>query len=224
MPVSETILPVLIGADMNCYTLARAFHEAYGVRFLRLWPLGHGRYHVFPPGAASPPCRTSTARTHCWRTVTRFRRRTRGQNAHRHGLYRRLRQPAHGRPGRAARELHRALHHAGAAGQAGFQGGFLRSVRQVSASPTRKPSAPKAPWTPPPCRAEALGFAYPVIVEALQQHFVLEAPLRRHEESVYRRHAGGGLGHSRANLRRGLPGHCHFAGHEFPATTASCMC
>ena len=32
MPVSETILPVLIGADMNCYTLARAFHEAYGVR------------------------------------------------------------------------------------------------------------------------------------------------------------------------------------------------
>ena len=32
MPVSETILPVLIGADMNCYNVARAFHEQYGVK------------------------------------------------------------------------------------------------------------------------------------------------------------------------------------------------
>ena len=42
MPVSETILPVLIGADMNCYTLARAFHEAYGVRSYAFgrWAMG----------------------------------------------------------------------------------------------------------------------------------------------------------------------------------------
>jgi len=37
MPVSETILPVLIGADMNCYTLARALHEAHGAFPPRLY-------------------------------------------------------------------------------------------------------------------------------------------------------------------------------------------
>ena len=26
------ITPVLLGADLNCYSVARAFHEAYGVR------------------------------------------------------------------------------------------------------------------------------------------------------------------------------------------------
>ena len=42
MPVSETILPVLIGADMNGDTLARAFHEAYGVRSYAFgrWAMG----------------------------------------------------------------------------------------------------------------------------------------------------------------------------------------
>lgn len=64
MPVSETILPVLIGADMNCYTLARAFHEAYGVRSYAFGRWAMGDIHVFPR-SASPPCRTSTARTHC---------------------------------------------------------------------------------------------------------------------------------------------------------------
>ena len=46
MPVSETILPVLIGADMNCYTLARAFHEAYGVRSYAFgrWAMGDTMY------------------------------------------------------------------------------------------------------------------------------------------------------------------------------------
>ena len=46
MPVSETILPVLIGADMNCYTLARAFHEAYGVtsQAFGRWPMGDTMY------------------------------------------------------------------------------------------------------------------------------------------------------------------------------------
>jgi len=28
----NTILPVLLGADLNCYSVARAFHEAYGVK------------------------------------------------------------------------------------------------------------------------------------------------------------------------------------------------
>ena len=31
MPKAKPLIPVLIGADMNCYSMARAFHEAYGV-------------------------------------------------------------------------------------------------------------------------------------------------------------------------------------------------
>ncbi len=27
----KKIIPVLLGADLNCYSVARAFHEAYGV-------------------------------------------------------------------------------------------------------------------------------------------------------------------------------------------------
>ncbi|MBQ9746077.1 MAG: ATP-grasp domain-containing protein [Clostridia bacterium] len=30
--MSKKITPVLLGADLNCYSMARAFHEAYGVR------------------------------------------------------------------------------------------------------------------------------------------------------------------------------------------------
>ncbi len=42
MAVSDTLCPVLIGADMNCYSLARAFHEAYGVRSFAFgrWAMG----------------------------------------------------------------------------------------------------------------------------------------------------------------------------------------
>ena len=29
---NKNIIPVLIGADMNCYNVARAFHEQYGVK------------------------------------------------------------------------------------------------------------------------------------------------------------------------------------------------
>ena len=32
MNTSKKILPVLLGADLNCYSVARAFHEAYGVK------------------------------------------------------------------------------------------------------------------------------------------------------------------------------------------------
>ena len=42
----EIITPVLLGADLNCYSLARAFHEAFGVRshaFGR-YPLGITKY------------------------------------------------------------------------------------------------------------------------------------------------------------------------------------
>lgn len=31
MSLKDTLIPVLIGADMNCYSMARAFHEKYGV-------------------------------------------------------------------------------------------------------------------------------------------------------------------------------------------------
>lgn len=46
MPISEQIIPVLIGADMNCYTLARAFHEEYGVTSYAFgrWPMGDTMY------------------------------------------------------------------------------------------------------------------------------------------------------------------------------------
>ena len=30
--MKNAVIPVLLGADMNCYSLARAFHEAYGVK------------------------------------------------------------------------------------------------------------------------------------------------------------------------------------------------
>ena len=29
--MNEQLIPVLLGADLNCYNVARAFHEAYGV-------------------------------------------------------------------------------------------------------------------------------------------------------------------------------------------------
>ena len=35
------ITPVLLGADLNCYNLARAFHEAYGVK-----SYAFGRYEI----------------------------------------------------------------------------------------------------------------------------------------------------------------------------------
>ncbi len=40
------IMPVLLGADMNCYTMARAFHEAYGVKSQAFgrWAMGETKY------------------------------------------------------------------------------------------------------------------------------------------------------------------------------------
>lgn len=49
MPYSQKIIPVLIGADMNCYTTARAFHEAYGVDTFAFgrWAMGDTMYSRF---------------------------------------------------------------------------------------------------------------------------------------------------------------------------------
>ena len=43
---NTAIIPVLIGADMNCYSLARAFHEAYGVKSYAFgrWAMGDTMY------------------------------------------------------------------------------------------------------------------------------------------------------------------------------------
>ena len=37
------IIPVFLGADLNCYNFARAFHEAYGVE-----SYAYGRYPMAP--------------------------------------------------------------------------------------------------------------------------------------------------------------------------------
>lgn len=44
--MQPTILPVLLGADMNCYSVARAFHEAYGVKSYAFgrYPMGDTKY------------------------------------------------------------------------------------------------------------------------------------------------------------------------------------
>ena len=36
-----SLMPVLLGGDMNCYSVARAFHEAYGVK-----SVAFGRYRM----------------------------------------------------------------------------------------------------------------------------------------------------------------------------------
>lgn len=71
MSVCEMILPVLIGADMNCYSLARAFHEAYGVRshaFGR-WAMGETMYSRIVEFTAVPDIDNAETLT---RTVTEF--------------------------------------------------------------------------------------------------------------------------------------------------------
>ena len=42
----SNIQPVLLGADLNCYHVARAFHEAYGVRSKAFgrYPIGVTQY------------------------------------------------------------------------------------------------------------------------------------------------------------------------------------
>lgn len=71
MPFSETLCPMLIGADMNCYTLARAFHEAYGVRshaFGR-WAMGETMYSRIVSFTAVPDIDTPAV---LLKTITDF--------------------------------------------------------------------------------------------------------------------------------------------------------
>ena len=39
--MNNNIIPVFLGADLNCYNFARAFHEAYGVK-----SYAFGRYEI----------------------------------------------------------------------------------------------------------------------------------------------------------------------------------
>ena len=41
MNTEKNIIPVLLGADLNCYSVARAFHEAFGVK-----SYAFGRYEL----------------------------------------------------------------------------------------------------------------------------------------------------------------------------------
>ncbi|MEG1381612.1 MAG: ATP-grasp domain-containing protein [Ruthenibacterium sp.] len=49
MEIAAKMVPVLIGADMNCYTVARAFHEEYGVDSYAFgrWAMGDTMYSRF---------------------------------------------------------------------------------------------------------------------------------------------------------------------------------
>ena len=44
--------PLLFGGDINVYSVARAFHEAYGVR-----SIAYGRYPSFPCHGSAPAWR-----------------------------------------------------------------------------------------------------------------------------------------------------------------------
>ena len=41
--MNQTITPVILGADLNCYNVARAFHMRYGVK-----SYAFGRYAIAP--------------------------------------------------------------------------------------------------------------------------------------------------------------------------------
>lgn len=71
MPEQRQLVPVLIGADMNCYSMARAFHEAYGVvsyAFGR-WAMGETMYSRIVRFTAVPDIDTPAV---LLKTVTDF--------------------------------------------------------------------------------------------------------------------------------------------------------
>ncbi len=57
----EIITPVLLGADLNCYSIARAFHEAFGVRSYAFgrYPLGTTKYSKIVRFTAVPDLDTT---------------------------------------------------------------------------------------------------------------------------------------------------------------------
>ena len=71
MPDAKPLVPVLIGADMNCYSMARTFHEAYGVisyAFGR-WAMGETMYSRIVRFTAVPDIDTAGV---LLKTVTEF--------------------------------------------------------------------------------------------------------------------------------------------------------
>ena len=46
------IQPVLVGGDINCYSVARAYHEAYGVKSIAFCCISTGEFH-FPNDIAA---------------------------------------------------------------------------------------------------------------------------------------------------------------------------
>ena len=150
MPVSETILPVLIGADMNCYTLARAFHEAYGVRSYAFgrWAMGDTMYSRLVRFTAVPDIDSADT---LLRTVTDFAAAHADKTLIVMGCtddYASLlmdvrdKLPANCIAPYITPELRDKL----------VPRRIFTLCATSTASPTPKPSAPKAPWTPPPCR------------------------------------------------------------------------
>ena len=71
MPEQKPLIPVLIGADMNCYSMARAFHEAYGVtsHAFGRWAMGETMYSRIVRFTAVPEIDTPDV---LLRTVTEF--------------------------------------------------------------------------------------------------------------------------------------------------------
>ena len=136
MPVSETILPVLIGADMNCYTLARAFHEAYGVRSYAFgrWAMGDTMYSRLVRFTAVPDIDSADT---LLRTVTDFAAAHADKTLIVMGC---------------TDDYASLLMDVRSCGTSWFPRRIFTLCATSTASPTPKPSAPKAPWTPPPCR------------------------------------------------------------------------
>ena len=98
------------------------------------------------------------------RTVTDFAAAHADKNAHRHGLYRRLRQPAHGRPGQAAHELHRAYITPELRDKLVSKADFYALCDKYGI-PYPKTFCAEGPMDAAALSPEALGFAYPVIVK-----------------------------------------------------------
>lgn len=71
MPEQKPLIPVLIGADMNCYSMARTFHEAYGVTSYAFgrWAMGETMYSRIVRFTAVPDIDTADV---LLQTITEF--------------------------------------------------------------------------------------------------------------------------------------------------------